>query len=143
MPDALLMLHVHIEVADEHDGTVRANTLLASGELTALHVPLHDVHAVLGIEGHARHFIKTHHVVLTHQTAGTVLVVHEHLGHSGLAAGNKVRIGGHLLEQVRLAGTTRPQLHQVVVTLDERHHAQQHGIFGALRQSLRLKANAA
>ena len=53
MADTLLMLDIHVEVADQHDGAVGADALLAARELARLHVALHDVDAVLLVEGHA------------------------------------------------------------------------------------------
>jgi hypothetical protein len=132
--DALLMFDIHIEVADHDDGAVGADALLAARELAGLHVALHDVHAILLIEGNAGHLIEAHHVVLANQAALAVGVVDEHARHRRLAAGNQVRIGRHLLEQVRLAGAPRPDLDQVVVALDERDHAQQHRVLVALGQ---------
>jgi hypothetical protein len=111
--DALLVLHVDVEVADQHDGAVGADALLAAGELAALHVALHDVDAVLLVEGHARHLVEADHVVLADQAALAVGVVDEHARHGRLAAGDQVRVGRHLLEQVRLAGAARAQLDQL------------------------------
>jgi hypothetical protein len=66
--DALLVLHVHVEIAYQHDGAVGADALLAAGELAALHVALHDVDAVLLVEGNTRHLVEADHVVLADQT---------------------------------------------------------------------------
>jgi hypothetical protein len=43
MANALLMLHVHIEVSDEDDAPFGSNALPATGELTALHRSLVEV----------------------------------------------------------------------------------------------------
>ncbi len=53
VPYALLVFHVDIKVADQDDAAVRADALLATAELAGLHVALHDVHAVLLVEGDA------------------------------------------------------------------------------------------
>jgi hypothetical protein len=46
MPDALLVLHIDIEIADQDNASVRANALAATGKLAALHIALHDVDPV-------------------------------------------------------------------------------------------------
>ena len=125
MRDALLLLDIHIEVADHDEAAVSADLVLAAAELAGRHVALHDVHAVLLIEGDAGHLVEAHDVVLADKAALASGVVDEHLGDGRLAARNKVRVGGDLLKQVALAGSSRPELHQVVVPLDERNHAQQ------------------
>ena len=51
--DALLVLDVDVEIAHQHDGPIRADALLATRELAALHVALHDVDAILLVEGNA------------------------------------------------------------------------------------------
>ena len=89
-----------------------------------LHVALHDVHAVLLVEGNAGNFVEAHHVVLADQPALAVGVVHEHPGDGRLAAGDQMGVGGNLLEEMALAGAARAKLDHVVVVLDERHHAQ-------------------
>jgi hypothetical protein len=50
MSDPLLMLNVHVEISQQHDGPFCADALPAAGELAALHVALHDVDAVLLVE---------------------------------------------------------------------------------------------
>ena len=90
-----------------------------------LHVALHDLHAVLLVERDAADLVEADHVVLADQAALAAGVVHEHLRHGRLAAGDEVRVGRDLLEQMRLAGAARPELDGVVVAHDERHHAQQ------------------
>jgi hypothetical protein len=65
--DALLMLDIHIKVAHQDNGAVGTDAFLAAGELAALHVALHDVDAILLVEGHAGHFVEAHHVVLADQ----------------------------------------------------------------------------
>jgi hypothetical protein len=72
MADALLVLHVHLEVAHHHHTAVGANALLATTELAGLHVALHDVHAILLVEGDAGDLIEADHVVLADQAALTV-----------------------------------------------------------------------
>ena len=64
-----------------------------------LHVPLHDVHAVLLVEGDAGDLVEADHVVLADQSALARGVVHEHPGDGGLAA---ARRGGR---RARSAGT--------------------------------------
>ena len=63
----LLLLDVHVEVADHHDATLGANVLLAATELARGHVALHDVHAVLLIEGDAGDLVEADHVVLANR----------------------------------------------------------------------------
>ena len=108
MADPLLVGDIHVEVPDQHDRTVTTDGLTAPGELTRLHVALHDVDAVLLVEGDAGDFIEADDVVLRDEAALPSGVVDEHPGNGGLAAGNQVRVGRDLLEQVGLASATRP-----------------------------------
>ena len=105
------------------------------------HVALHDVDAVLLIEGNAGDLVEADHVVLADQTALPAGVVHEHLRDRRLAAGDQVRVRRDLLEEVALAGAARPEFHQVVVPLDERDHAQQHHPLCPVIERRRLQAN--
>ena len=84
--DALLLLHIDVEVAHHHDPALSADALLAAAEFARGHVALEDVDAVLLIEGDAGHLVKTDHVVLADQAALAVAVVDEHLGDGGLTA---------------------------------------------------------
>src|SRR5690606_40178579 len=79
MPYPLLMLDGHIKVPDKHHGAIGTDAFLATAELTGLHVALHDVNPLLGVEGDPAYLIKTDHIVLTHQAALSGIVVHEHL----------------------------------------------------------------
>src|SRR5690606_38638375 len=134
MRAALLLLHADVEVADHHDTALGANVLLASAELARSHVALHDVDAVLLVEGDAAHFIEADDVVLADQAALPRSVVHEHLGDSRLAARDEVRIRRDLLEQVALSGSARTELDEIVVALHERDHAKDRDAFGALAE---------
>jgi hypothetical protein len=125
------VLHIDVEVADHHDAAVGPDALLAARELAGLHVALHDVDAVLLIEGNAGHLVEADDVVLADQAALAVRHVHEHARDGGLAAGEQVRVGRDLLEKVALAGAARAELDQVVVALHERDHAQQDRVLGA------------
>ena len=83
---ALLVLDVYIEVADHHHAAIGADALLAAAELAGLHVALHDVHAVLLVEGDAGDFVKADHVILADQAALARGVVDEHAGDRCLTA---------------------------------------------------------
>ena len=106
---------------------------LPAAELAGLHVALHDVHAVLLVEGDAGDFVEADDVVLADQAALAVGIVDEHARDRRLAAGDQVGVGRDLLEQVALAGASRAKLDHVVVALDERDHAEQHHVAGARR----------
>ena len=125
MADPLLLLDIDVEVADHDDAAFGADVLLAAAELTRGHVALHDVDAVLLVEGDAGDFIEADDVVLAYQTALAVRIVHEHLGDGRLAARDQVGIWRNLLEQMALAGSARAKLDEIVVALDERNHAEQ------------------
>ena len=64
MTNPLLMLDIHIEVANHHDAAIGTYALFPSAELTGLHVPLHDVHAILLVKGDSRDFIEADHIIL-------------------------------------------------------------------------------
>src|ERR1700730_967480 len=123
MADALLVLHVDLEISDQDDRSIGPDALATARELAALHVALHDVDAVALIERDARDLIEAYHVVLADEARLAVRHVNETPRHGRLAAGNEMRVGGYLLEQMALAGPARPQLHHVVVALDKRNHA--------------------
>src|SRR5580704_373746 len=78
MADTLLVLHVHFEIADHYHSAIRADTLLPAAKLAGLHVALHDVHAILLVEGNAGDFIEADHVILADQSTLTVGIIDEH-----------------------------------------------------------------
>ena len=136
----LLLLDVHLEVADHDHAALGADALLAAAELARRHVALHDVHAVLLVEGDPGDLVEADHVVLADEAALPVGHVHEHPGHGGLAARKQVRVRRELLVDVALAGAARTELDEVVVALDEGRHAQEHHAFGGVVQPGRLEA---
>src|SRR5690348_16841926 len=125
MTNTLLVDDVNLEVPNHDDAAARANALPPAAELARLHVALHDVDAILLIEGDAGDLVEADDVVLADEAPLPGAVVDEHARHGGLAARDEVGVGRDLLEEVRLAGAARPQLHHVVVALYERHHAQE------------------
>ncbi len=143
MADALLVLDVDLEIAHHDDAAVGADALLAPAELARLHVALHDIDAILLVEGDAGHFVEADHIVLADQPPLAGRHVDEHPGDGALAAADQVGIGRDLLKEMALAGAARAQLDHIVVVLDERHHAQQQHIALALGHLRRLKADAA
>jgi hypothetical protein len=107
MAHALLLLDIHIEIADHHYPTVSPDVLLAAAELASGHVALHDIHAVLLIERDAGNLVETDDIVLAHETTLSCGVVHEHLGDRRLTPGNEVRVRRDLLKYVALARSGR------------------------------------
>ena len=141
--DPLLVLHVHVEVADHHDAAVGPDALLAAAELAGLHVSLHDVDAVLLVEGDARDLVEADHVVLADQPRWPFAMLTNIRATVALPPRHEVRVGRDLLEQVALARAARPKFDHVVVVLDERHHAQQQHIPRAWAQRCGSKPDAA
>ena len=139
MADLLLLLHVNFIVAHQHDRPVGPDVLLASAELPGCHVPLHDVHTVLLVEGDAGDLVEADDVVLGDEPALASCIVDEHLRHARLATGNEVRVGGDLLEQVALAGAPGSKFHHVEVPFDERDHAQQRNQPATFTEGLRFE----
>ena len=92
------MLYIDIEVTDKHHGAIGTDAFLTPAEFARLHVALHDVDAVLLVEGDAGDFVEADDVVLRDEAALSSGVVDEHPGNGGLAAGNQVRVGRDLLE---------------------------------------------
>ena len=135
MTDAQLVSHVDVEVADHDDPALGADRLAAAAELAGLHVALEDVDAVLLVEGDAGDLVEADHVVLGDEAAPAGVHVDEHVGDRRLAARDEVRVRRDLLEQVRLAGAARPELDDVVVAHDERHHPQQQDVLLRVRVS--------
>ena len=119
MADALLLLHRHVEVADQDQRPLRADALLAAAELARRHVPLHDVHAVLLVEGDSGDLVEAHHIVLADQAALSVRHVDEHLRDRSLAARKQMGVRRELLVDVTLARPAGAELDEVVVALDE------------------------
>ena len=132
--DTLLLLHRHIEVADQDQRPLRADALLAPAELARRHVPLHDVDAVLLVEGDAGDFVETHHIVLADQAALPVCHVDEHLRDGGLAAREQVRMRGELLVDMTLPRPAGTEFDEVVVALDEGDQPEQRDPLGPFVQ---------
>jgi len=84
--NALLLFHVNVEVPEHHDAPVGTNVLLTTAELARRHVALHDVDAVLLIEGDAGDLVEADDIVLADETALPGRVIHEHLGDCCFAA---------------------------------------------------------
>ena len=63
--------NIDVEVADHHDRAIGPDALLAAAELPGLHVALHDVDAVLLVEGDAGDLVEADDVVLADQPALT------------------------------------------------------------------------
>ena len=134
MADALLLLHRHVEVADQDQRPLRADALLAAAELARCHVPLHDVHAVLLVEGDAGDLVEAHHIVLADQPALPVRHVDEHFRDRGLAARKQVRVRGELLVHMTLARSAGTEFDDVVVALDEWNQSEQRNPLGPFVQ---------
>ena len=126
--DALLMFNIHIEVANQNDAAIGSDAFLATAEFTGLHVPLHDVHAILLIERDTGYLVEADHIVLADQSTLAGCVVDEHPGNRGFISRNQMRIRRNLLEEVALARSSGAEFHQVVVALDKRNHSQHQGI---------------
>jgi hypothetical protein len=86
MADALRLIEVHVEIADQDDAAFGPDGILAPRELARGHVAFHNVHPVLRIEGHAGDLIEANHVVLADETALPAGHVDEHAGYCRLAA---------------------------------------------------------
>ena len=100
MTTAKLVGNVYLEIADHNDSTIGPDALLASTELTRLHVTLENVDAFLRVEGDARHLVEADDVVLCDEPTAPRGVVHEHVGDRRLATRHKMGIWRDLLEQV-------------------------------------------
>lgn len=86
MADTLLVADMHVEIADQHDAAVGPDAFAPPRELSGLHVALHNVHAVLLVEGDAGNLVEADNVVLTDEPALAVGHVDKHPRHRGLAA---------------------------------------------------------
>ena len=139
--DLLLLLDIDVEVADHHDAALGADVLFGATELSRGHVAFHDVDAVLLVEGNAGDLVETHHVVLANQPTLSGGVVHEHLRHGGLAAGNQVSVWRDLLEEVALARSARAKFDEIVVPFDKGNHAEQHDALRPLGEGGRFETD--
>src|SRR5262245_13642741 len=72
MANLLLLLDVYIEIADHHHAAFGANVFFPATELPRCHIALHDIDAVLLVEGDARDLIKANDVILADESALTV-----------------------------------------------------------------------
>ena len=121
----LLLLYIDVEISDHDDAALGADALFAAAELARSHVALHDIDAVLLVEGNPGNLIEADDVILADQAALPARIVHEHLCDCRFAARNQMGIRRYLLEQVAFAGSARSELDEVVVPFNERDHAQQ------------------
>ena len=64
MSDSLLVLYVHIEVSYHHHRSLGGDKIFTPAELAGFHVALHDVDAVLLVEGDAGNLVEADDVVL-------------------------------------------------------------------------------
>jgi hypothetical protein len=74
----LLVFHIHLEVTDQNDAAVCPEALLTPAEFARFHIALHDIHAVLLVEGDTRHLVAADHVVLANEPALTCIHMHEY-----------------------------------------------------------------
>ena len=136
-------VHGLVDIADEDHAGRGLDRVLAPGEGARGHEVLHDLHAVLVLEGDAGHLVEGHQIPeadQSHRPAGHVV---KEIGHRGLAAGDQDAVRADLLVDVALAGAAGSQFAGVVVVLDEGHHARQQMPFHALVQIGRLHAGRA
>ena len=112
----------------------------ATGERTRGHVVLHDLDAILVLEGDARHFIEGHHVPQADQPDLTPGHVVEQVRHRRLSAGDQDAVRADFLVDVALARAPRPKFGEVVVVLDQRDHAGQQVPLHPLAEVRRLHA---
>ena len=142
-PTTQLLLDVDVEVTDHDDSALGTDRLAAAAELPGLHVALEDVHAFLLVERDPGDLVEADHVVLGDEAAAPAGHVDEHVGDRRLAAGDEVRVRRYLLEEVRLARASGPELDGVVVPHDEGDHPQQEDVLLAHGQPAGLEADAA
>ena len=124
VPNPLLVFDINVKITHEHQATVRAYTFAAPAKLARLHVPLHDVDAILLIEGDAGDFIKADDIVLGNQAALPRCVVHKHAGNRCFTPRDQVGSRGNLLKEVGLARTARAKFDHIEVAVYEWNHPQ-------------------
>ena len=112
----------------------------ATGERTRGHVVLHDLDAILVLEGDARHFVEGHHVPEPDQTDLTPGHVVEQVRDRRLPAGDQDAVRADLLVDVALARASWAKLGKVVVVLDQRDHAGEQVPLHPLLEVRRLHA---
>ena len=120
------ILHGVVDVALKDHGGIGVNLVAAARIAAARHVVLHDLHGVGVLKAHAGDLVKRHAVPVAHQAhAIGAHGVHaaEQVGRGGLAARKQDGVGRDLFVDMALAGAAGTQLAQVVVALDQRHHA--------------------
>ena len=120
------VLHGVVDVAFKDHGGIGVDLVAAARIAAARHVVLHDLHGIGVLKAHAGDLVERHAVPVAHQ-AHTVGAhgVHtaEQVGRGGLAARKQDGVGRDLFVDVTLTGAAGTQLAQIVVALDERHHA--------------------
>src|ERR1700733_5425762 len=78
MANALLVLHVHVEIANHRNAAIGADALLPATKLAGFHVALHNVYAIFLVERYAGDFIEADYVKLAYQSALTTGVIDKH-----------------------------------------------------------------
>ena len=120
------VLHSVVDVALKDHGGIGVDLVAAARVAAARHIVLHDLHGIGVLKAHAGDLVERHAVPVTHQ-AHTVGAhgVHaaEQVGRSGLAARKQDGVRRDLFVDMALAGAAGTQLAQIVVALDQRHHA--------------------
>ena len=114
-----------VDVADEHHRGIGIDRVAATGERSRGHIVLHDLDAVLVLEGDARDLVEGHHVPEADQADLAAGHVVEQVRDGGLSAGNQDAVRADFLVDVALARAPRPKFGEVVVVLDQRDHAGQ------------------
>ncbi|MDT4860225.1 hypothetical protein FQZ97_947720 [compost metagenome] len=113
------LLNREIEVTHEGHGSI-GNNLNATRETPVGHEVLHDLDGVLILNLDPAYLVKSHCVPVTHQPDLMALIVVEQRRLGCLATADQRRVRREFAEEIGLTGTTRPQLDEVVVGLDER-----------------------
>ena len=120
------VLHGVVDVALKDHGGIGVNLVAATRVAAAGHVVLHDLHGVGVLKAHAGDLVERHAIPVTHQAhAIGAHGVHaaEQVGRGGLPARKQDGVGRDLFVDMALAGTAGTKLAQVIVALDQRHHA--------------------
>src|SRR5699024_7491851 len=125
------VVHAVVDVSLEDEGRISTERLPAPGVRTARHVALEDLDGVRVFEVHARHLVDGDAVPVADEPGalharrvpGTRVEPAEKVRRGGLTTGEQDGIRAHFVVYMALARSARPELAEIVVTLNQGYHA--------------------
>ena len=114
-----------IDVADKDHTGRRRYRIATSCERSGCHVVLHDLDAILVLEGNTCNFVKSDQIPHPHKPDLAAAHVVEQVCNGCLTARNQNAVRAAFFVDMAFAGAARPQFTDIVVVLDEGDHSCQ------------------